>query len=140
MTFKKNFIQFILLLTLTRLLHSDEFQNTDESRYLNVFDKMTSESYSTPIPADIETKCKNQGLELNPKVLTTSSSIITSLDMQTFCGTTSICTIPSGLTVKVTSSLNLAALIVNGTLEWDGSTQTSHEQFIRAGYVAVKIF
>ena len=134
--FNQTFINSILILAVIHLNYSQEFSNSDEGRYLDVFDKMASESYSAPLSTDLKTKCKSQGIVKDPKNVSISSSM-TSDVLQKLCGTSSICTIPSGLTVKMTTSLNVAALVVYGTLEWSDSSQIADVQFICAGYVAV---
>ncbi len=135
--FKLVFWEFILvLISLIKMSQSQGFAQQDEARYLGSFDRLIKDSYSAPLPNDIITKCKRQGQVTNPQVLSIKSSM-TSDELQTFCGTSSICTIPSGFKVTMTSSINVAALVVQGTLEWTDSSQTAKDQYLCAGYIAV---
>ncbi len=113
------------------------FNNQDEAAYINSFDNLIKDSYSQPLPSQMISECKNQpspGINLPIKSISSSMS---SSDLQNFCGSSSICTIPIGLTVTMTSNLNLAALVVNGVLNWTDTSQTSTHQWICAGYFVV---
>ena len=129
---------FLVLTSLLKLSQAQGFSQQDEGRYLSVFNTLIKDSYSAPLPSEIITKCKNQGQGINAQVLSITSSMKSDA-LQTFCGTASICTIPSGITVTMTSSLNVAALVVQGTLEWSDSTQIANDQYLCAGYIAVRI-
>ena len=129
-----NFI--LVLLSLLKSTQAQGFSQQDEARYLSVFSTLIKDSYSAPLSTDLTTKCKSQGQVINAPVLSITSSM-TSDVLQSFCGTSSICTIPSGITVTMTSSLNVAALVVQGALQWTDSTQTANSQYLCAGYIAV---
>jgi hypothetical protein len=135
--FKLILFNIILILSLIALSRAQGFSQDDEIRYLSDFDKLIGHSYSVPLPLEIKTKCKSQGQVVNPSILSIKSSM-TSDALQTFCGKTSICTIPAGLTVTMTSNLNVAALVVQGTLEWNDTTQITNDLYLCAGYIAVK--
>lgn len=114
----------------------DAFAQEDEAVYLNVFNTLIKDSYSATLPQDLLATCKNQ-----PKTSTTTIRTITmsmfSSDLQSFCGTDSICTVPTSLTVTMNSNLNVAALVLNGSLIWDDNSQISNDQWLCAGYIAV---
>ena len=63
---------------------------------------------------------------------------MSSSQLQAFCGNDSICTIPTGLNVVMNSNLNVAALVVKGTLTWNDVSQISSNQWLCAGYIAVR--
>lgn len=112
------------------------FAQEDEAEYINSFDTLIKDSYSAPLPQDLVTACKNQ----NQATISTVQSITTSMlssDLQAFCGTETICTIPAGLTVTMNSNLNVAALVVSGSLIWNDASQSSSNQWLCAGYIAV---
>ncbi|KAL7542580.1 hypothetical protein ACHAXR_011906 [Thalassiosira sp. AJA248-18] len=50
----------------------------------------------------------------------------------------SVCIVPRGLRLIMSSSLNVPALIVRGELYWRDSDQVMEDQFLCAGYVAVE--
>ena len=62
---------------------------------------------------------------------------MTSAQVQTHCGTNTICVVPKGMTLTMSGDLNVAALVVNGTLTWSDTTQTANDQWLCAGYIAV---
>ena len=64
---------------------------------------------------------------------------MSSSELQSFCGTNTICTIPAGFTVTMNSNLNVAALVVNGVFNWTDSSQTSPNQWLCSGYIVVRI-
>lgn len=115
----------------------EAFSQQDEAEYLGAFDTLIKDSYSAPLPVDLAAACKNK----NQATVSTVKSITTSMlssDLQIFCGTDTICTIPDGLTVTMNSNLNVAALVVNGSLVWNEASQSSTYQWLCAGYVAVR--
>ena len=131
-----NFVLF--LHCFARVNSYEPFAQNDESAYLGSFDTLIKDSYSAPLPNDLKTACKNKNLvSATAKTITSS---MTATQLQTFCGLDTICTIPAGFTVTMNSNLNLAALVVKGTLLWTDVTQFSNEQWLCAGYIAVRNF
>ena len=63
---------------------------------------------------------------------------VTTSDIESQCDLTSICIIPEGVSLKVTSSFNVGAMVVRGRLEWTDMTQTSSELYVCAGYIAIE--
>ena len=115
----------------------EAFSQQDEAGYLGAFDTLIKDSYSAPLPKDLVATCKNQ----NQATVSTVKSITTSMlssDLQIFCGTDTICTIPSSLTVTMNSNLNVAALVVTGSLVWNDASQSSSDQWLCAGYIVVR--
>ncbi|CAF1148840.1 unnamed protein product [Rotaria sordida] len=114
----------------------DTFFQQDEAAYIGAFSTLIKDSYSAPLPGDLVAMCKNQ----NQVTVSTVKSITTSMlssDLQIFCGTETICTIPTGFTVTMNSNLNVAALVLDGSLVWNDVTQPSSDQWLCAGYIAV---
>lgn len=114
----------------------EAFSQSDEAPYIAAFSTLIKDSYSAPLPQDLRATCKNQ----NQAELVTVKSITTSMlssELQIFCGTETICSIPAGFTVTMNSNLNVAALVLNGSLVWNDASQSSSDQWLCAGYIAV---
>ncbi|CAF4040020.1 unnamed protein product [Adineta steineri] len=112
------------------------FGQQDEAEYIDDFSTLIKDSYSAPLPQDLAATCKNQ----NQVTVSTTKSITSSMlssDLQIFCGTDTICIIPNGFTVTMNSNLNVAALVVSGSLIWNDASQSSNNQWLCAGYIAV---
>jgi hypothetical protein len=115
----------------------EDFYHQDEAAYMDAYSTLIKDSYSAPLPRDLAATCKNQ----NEATVSTVKSIISSMlssDLQLFCGTETICTIPAGFTVTMNSNLNVAALVVSGSLVWNDVSQSSSDQWLCAGYIAVR--
>lgn len=89
-----------------------------------------------PLPSDLIGECKNSN-EISIETIVSISSSMSSSNLQTICGYNSICTIPSGVTVLMNSNLNVAALVVKGSLIWNEESQVSDKQWLCSGYIAV---
>jgi len=90
------------------------------------------------LPAEVNV-CKNHRIRPTRLVtVQTSSGITDSATVSAQCGDDSVCIIPIGKTLQVDTSLNLGALIVRGTVQWNDDTQVNPSAFICAGYVAVE--
>lgn len=138
---------------------SRAYQFWEENNYINNFDQLISQSYSAVndpalAPSNLLSECARSinstdvpfdGTELileaddtddiNPNILTVSAS-----SAQTQCSTNlhSICVVPRGIRLIMSSSLNVPALIVRGEVYWRDVDQVSDEQYLCAGYVAVE--
>ena len=136
---------FILLMmaSFASMASADEwaYGGEDELRYLNDFSELMEMSYSEPLPANLIASCKNAGPIATPEsvpIVETSGSM-SAAEVQNLCGTNSICTIPNGAQLTMDGNLNVAALIVKGTLRWTNSSQDSNsKQWLCAGYVVVE--
>ncbi len=115
----------------------EAFGQRDEAEYMNAFSTLIKDSYSAPLPQDLAATCKNQNQATASTVKSITNSMFSS-DLQAFCGTDSICTIPAGITVTMNSNLNVAALVVSGSLVWNEASQSSSDQWLCAGYIAVR--
>lgn len=82
--------------------------------------------------------CKINRLPPTRQVTVQASNCFTSSTVSSQCGDDSICTIPLGVSLQVDTSLNLGALIVKGTVEWNDDTQVNSSAFVCAGYIAVE--
>ena len=83
--------------------------------------------------------------EVTISTASTSNTTVTTEQVQSQCDLASICVIPNGITVHVTSNLNVGALIVRGSFLWtddtiqsSSSSSSSSSSFICAGYVAIE--
>lgn len=132
------FLSIILVLLVSVKINNalQDFSVSDEPEYLNAFSTLIKYSYSAPLPADLIANCKNKNSAgvVTTRTVTTSMS---SSDLQVFCGTNTICTIAQGVTVTMNSNLNVAALVVSGTLIWNDNSQNANDQWLCAGYIAV---
>lgn len=117
-------------------MNYDAFAQEDEAAYMNAFGTLIKDSYAAPLPEDLRTRCQNQNQAAGATSRTISNSM-TSSDLQAFCGTDTICTVPTGLTVTMNSNLNVAALVISGSLIWSDNTQVANAQWLCAGYIAV---
>jgi len=115
----------------------EAFRQQDEAEYLDAFSTLIKDSYSAPLPRDLAATCKNQKQAIVSTVKSVTTSMLSS-DLQIFCGTDTICTIPTGLTVTMNSNLNVAALVLSGSLVWNDLSQSSSDQWLCAGYIAVR--
>ena len=71
-------------------------------------------------------------------VVADSNGTIDSASLSNQCGLSSICVIPSGTRLIMDGNVNVGALIVRGTVEWNDTTQKNISSFLCAGYVAVE--
>jgi len=119
----------------------EAFGQEDEVEYLNTFSTLIKDSYSASLPQNLIATCKHQ--PQTSTTTTTIKSITTSMlssELQEFCGTESICTVPNGLTVTMNSNLNVAALVLHGSLIWNDRSQSLTEQWLCASYIAVRFY
>ena len=58
-------------------------------------------------------------------------------DVKAVCDEASICIIPSGLELEIDDNLNVAALIVRGSVKWN-DTKAPTDGFVCSGYVAIE--
>lgn len=74
--------------------------------------------------------------------VTDSSGTILSSSVAAQCGSNTICIIDSTLVIKMDQSLNVGALIIQGSLEWNKATTTingvAQTIYLCAGYIAVE--
>ena len=85
------------------LCQYDAFGEADEAAYLGAFDTLIKDSYSARIPQALISQCKNQTQAPSQLTLRSITSSMTSVELQAFCGTDSICHISGGLTVRINS-------------------------------------
>lgn len=136
----KNLLKIIQLIQLLCLIGKSfqGFGNKDEAAYMSSFDTLIKDSYSDKLPADLINTCKNKPtIQSSLQIKTITTSPITSAKVQESCNTNTICVIETGVVVTMSSNLNLAALIIKGSLNWNDQTQVSNDQWLCAGYVAV---
>ena len=118
--FKTIVLNVFLKLCLTHISLSQEaFNQRDETVYIQNFGTLTRDSYSAPIPNNLRSSCRDRGLAQTNLPTQRITRSMTSSELQSTCGENSICTVPAGFTLTINSNLNLAALIISGTLEWN---------------------
>ena len=111
-----------------------QFNSKMESEYINKFDLLKRDSYSENLPQGFA--CKDNG-HVNQERIVSIKDTTTSNDIQNRCSSNVICQIESSAEVTMNSNLNLAGLIVKGQLNWNDQTQSTPEQWLCSGYIAV---
>mmetsp|Transcript_15892 Transcript_15892/g.33623 ORF Transcript_15892/g.33623 Transcript_15892/m.33623 type:complete len:226 (+) Transcript_15892:504-1181(+) len=117
------------------------FSQSDEGQYLLNFNSIQAASYAVAdenLPLDMDVCKSNHNPPTREVTLQVSNGIADSATVAGQCGNDSTCIIPLGTTLQVDTSLNLGALIVRGTVQWNDDTQVNPSAFICAGYVAVE--
>jgi plastocyanin len=124
-----------------------------EAQYLSAFPSLIADSYSElddtagTAPAALSQACANQGLYsaadlagLPTVTVVINSTTISSAELMAQCGSDSICVLPTGVTLLMDASINVAALRVlsHAHVRWDTATQTATHQWLCAGYVAIE--
>lgn len=123
------------------------FTQSDEALYLENFDAINADSYAAIDDPDIELP---QGLNLCKKNvapfispssfeerIVNGSGKVSVSDVKAVCDEASICIIPSGLELEIDDNLNVAALIVRGSVKWN-DTKAPTDGFVCSGYVAIE--
>lgn len=114
------------------------FFDRNEQLYMESFETLIKDSYSENLPLDLINACKSKPIfKSSLQIKTITSTSITSAKVQELCSTDSLCVIDTDVVVTMNSNLNLAALIIKGKFEWNDQTQSSNDQWLCAGYVAV---
>jgi len=142
---------FICLCTAPHFVHIESaFNQAQEIDYLNRFQQIDDASYSavddptSSVPDDLLTQCKGDSDTPSVEVyVTATSGTISSSSVANQCGDNTICIIPSGIVIEMNHSLNVGALIVRGSLEWNVATTgntngVAQTIYLCAGYVAVE--
>ena len=113
----------------------------DEAAYLATWSAMIKDSYTEPLPINFDATCLatfnsyTSASTMQPITLNGNFSVST---FQNSCGTSNLCILAAGSTLTMDGNLNVAALLIRGTLVWTDSTQTSPQQWLCAGYVVVE--
>ena len=123
------------------------YDQSDESLYIENFDSITADSYSAIdddiAPERLLEECKNTAHVSNPmeEIVVKAPSggtLVSSSSVSLQCGLDSKCIIPAGVAVTMDSSLNVASLVIRGSIIWNDRTQNKNiHQWLCAGYVAV---
>ena len=113
----------------------------DEAAYLATWSAMIKDSFTEPLPLNFDSTCV---AAINPYTSASNMHSVTldgNFNASTFqkqCGTSNLCILSAGSTLTMDGNLNVAALLIHGTLTWTDSTQTSPQQWLCAGYVVVE--
>ena len=116
------------------------FLQAQDAEYAADFSALVAASHASELPAGLSSTCKGQGAapSLLPEVQLASGLMMGATAAQQTCGSTNTCIVPAGTTLRMDSNLDVAALIIRGTLIWDDETQAAAEQWLCAGYVAAE--
>ena len=130
------------------------FQENDEDVYMSNFSTIIADSYSAlddRAPQALLDQCRsfngdavnaaNAAVEVVLQASTPDGLYVSAASAAAQCGSTSLCIIPPGLTLRMETHLNVAALVVRGKLEWTPATIGSGaggDMWLCAGYVAVE--
>mmetsp|Transcript_7462 Transcript_7462/g.10983 ORF Transcript_7462/g.10983 Transcript_7462/m.10983 type:complete len:1688 (-) Transcript_7462:558-5621(-) len=125
---------------------SAHFLKDDEQLYMSKFNELISDSYSalesapSALLAECRTSSTSSGQILPERIVTSSSSTVSSSLVSQQCGINDgyACVIPAGMTLRMESNLNVSALTVRGKVEWTDATQSSTHQWLCAGFIAVE--
>eukprot|EP00547_Thalassionema_nitzschioides_P005356 CAMPEP_0194200236 /NCGR_PEP_ID=MMETSP0156-20130528/930_1 /TAXON_ID=33649 /ORGANISM="Thalassionema nitzschioides, Strain L26-B" /LENGTH=1934 /DNA_ID=CAMNT_0038925209 /DNA_START=189 /DNA_END=5989 /DNA_ORIENTATION=- len=149
---------FISLLLLT-LYPASAYQAWEEGNYLNNFDQLEANSYSVVndpnvAPVGLPAECQitntthlGDYFDGNTVALTTDGSFdpinptletISAASAQAQCGTSSICVVPRGLRLIMSSNLNVYSLIVQGELYWRDIDQVNVDQYLCGGVIVAE--
>jgi len=150
----------IIAIVLLLLHQSTAYQFWSQDEYLSNFEVLERQSYSAVndpdvAPLELLSECSRpiNGTDLlfdgSEVILESDGSVDTTNPMvptvsaasaQTQCNTneSSICILPRGLRLIMSSSLNVPALIIRGELYWRDVDQSIEELYLCAGYVAVE--
>ena len=126
------------------------FNEGNEEEFLASFESLISDSYAesnnvSSAPRNLTQFCRNQGLFFNNsdtldevEISGNGDNVVFPSEVSAQCGSSKICVIKAGLTLKMKGSLNVAALKIKGTLLWTGVEQTEEDQWLCAGMIAVE--
>ena len=131
----------LLLLAFLPAARAIGFDQKDEALFLSSWAELIKDSYQDPRPTSLDAACAGKGRVAAgalAETRTTSAGKMTASQLQTLCGTSTKCVVSEGTTVEMDGNLNVAALVVEGTLTWTGATQTQPEQWLCAGYATVE--
>ena len=116
--------------------------------YTANFDEIEAASYAaiddpdSNVPDQLISQCKRGVAPFIPasefeEVTFSVGGEVDVAQVKSVCKENSICIIPSGTTLQITDNLNVAALIVRGSVEWNDQTSPDN-MFVCAGYVAIE--
>lgn len=107
------FVSYSIVLLFAHLvgLASAGYQNNDEARYLQDFPTLIAASYSTPLPESVTSNCVNNEKLPFPLPIVNFTSDVDATEFQTMCGTTNLCSISAGVTLRLTGNVNVAAIL-----------------------------
>ena len=130
----------LLLSTLAKTTNGGVgFGHSQQKEFLEAWPDVIKDSYDAPLPAGLKAACSNKGLALatSDAKETAAGKTYTSSEIQALCGGGS-CVVSAGSTLNMDGNLNLASLVVKGTLLWSDKTQSDASQWLCAGYLTVE--
>eukprot|EP00985_Skeletonema_marinoi_P024316 scaffold16804_cov299-Skeletonema_marinoi.AAC.1 len=152
----------VIATTLSYLQTTSAYQSWQENEYLSNFDTLESNSYSAindidVAPPTLLSECK-RGINATDVVFDGSEIILeadgvdeanenietvsaASAQVQCNVNEASVCVVPRGLRLKMSSSLNVPALIVRGEIYWrdvDLASSEEEDTYLCGGYIAVE--
>ena len=126
---------------------SAKYHRGEESLYMQNFDSIIADSYSAvdddSAPGLLLQECKNTPFVKEPvqEVIVKASednAFLSSSSVKMQCGLDTKCIIPAGVAVTMDSNLNLASLVIKGSIIWNDQTQKENHQWLCSGFVAVE--
>ena len=120
------------------------YGQADTALFLAEFDTLIADSYGERLPTGLRDACRALGSSSSgdggslPSVSVAAGVEVSAASLMATCGTASICTVPAGSTLRMSGSVNVAALVVQGSVVWTDETQRVEDQWLCAGYVAVE--
>lgn len=133
---------FCVSVSMARANNIVPYSQTDDALFLSEFETLTADSHVAMLPQDLHEECASgsagQELAVDLPSITVRSGEVSAADLMELCGVSSVCIVPPGSTLRMTSSINVAALVIEGILLWDDSTQSMDDQWLCAGYVAIE--
>ena len=117
------------------------FLQSDEAAYLASWSTITQDSYTEPLPEDFDLTCIANASSYTDAYNIENVTLVGNFNSSTFqnlCGFNSLCILASGSTLTMDGNLNVAALIIHGTLTWTDFTQKLSQQWLCAGILVVE--
>jgi hypothetical protein len=118
------------------------FFRGEQQRFIDTFDSdVIAQSYTEALPNELIAQCKDKGFVASPGTLpevVLPAGLQSAAEAQLLCGNASICVVPSGTTLRLEASLNVAAMKVRGILEWTDETQELSVAWLCSGYIVVE--
>lgn len=95
------FFGFVSLLVHVSQGQYEAFGEADEAGYIAAFSELIKDSYSAPLPQGLISQCKNQNQAPASLPIRTATHSMYASELQSFCGTESVCNVPSGITITM---------------------------------------
>ena len=100
-------LMFILSLGgIVKSIEASSMMQHEEAKYVAAFPKIIEDSFSAPLPTGASS-CANEGNAGSlTQVLLSGGDRLTSIELQNQCSTSSLCIVPEGVVVELSSNVN----------------------------------